>query len=486
MTERTEKNEDTIANRRFAKGGFLILTHVDTDVLAFHRIADSLDPEFAPVRVYNVSNLRDEDDAITFYDQVVPDAQVVFLKLLGGRASLPGFDYLVKLIERNGQWLIAIPGTEELDPELTAYTNAGVPLAHEAKAYLQLGGLENHRQFLYFLSDHLLATGFGYDAPSEQPRHGIYHRDVPDGSLQSWLKRSDGSKPTIGVLFYRSFLLTGNTSFVDTLVEVGEASGANVLPVYAYSLKDPAEDGDDMPPALRYFVADGRTTVDVIINTMSFAMGGSNPDEANSNEWSVDTMLRLGVPQIQAINAMTDSEQWMDSDNGLTPLDVAMNVAIPELDGRIISVPISFKEPYAASDSANGITGSPVVHNAARLDRVQRVIGLALRFAALRRKNNSEKRIAIALTNHNAKASRIANAVGLDSPASLLHLLHTMRDAGYDIGDLPEDGDELLHQLIERGNYDRDILTDQQLQNALARVPADRYRPGFAAMPESR
>ena len=107
MTERTEKNEGTIANRRFAKGGFLILTHVDTDVLAFHRIADSLDPEFAPVRVYNVSNLRDEDDAITFYDQVVPNAQVVFLKLLGGRASLPGLYYTVKLIEGNGQWPIA-------------------------------------------------------------------------------------------------------------------------------------------------------------------------------------------------------------------------------------------------------------------------------------------------------------------------------------------------------------------------------------------
>lgn len=467
--------------------GFLILTHVDTDVLAFHRIADTLDAEFSSVRVYNVSNLSEESDAIAFFDEAVPSARIVFLKLLGGRASLPGFDHLVRLIERNNQFLIAVPGTDDLDPELTAYSNAGVPLAHEAKAYLQLGGLENHKQFLYFLSDHLLATGFGYDAPAEQSRHGIYHPQVSDGSIESWRNRVDATKPTIGVLFYRSFLLTGNTSFVDTLVEVGEMAGANVLPVYAYSLKEPPEAGDDMPPALRYFLEDGKPTVDVIINTMSFAMGGSNPDEANSNEWSVDTMERLGVPQLQAVNAMTGSEQWMDSSNGLTPIDVAMNVAIPELDGRLVTVPISFKEPYQAkANGSNGIAGSPVLHNAANPERVTRVIKVALKFAALRRKPNSEKRIAVALTNHNAKASRIANAVGLDSPASLLHLLHVMGDAGYDVGELPDDSDSLLHQLIERGNYDRDLLTDEQLQNAVARVPASKYRQWFADMPESR
>ena len=53
----------------------------------------------------------------------------------------------------------------------------------------------------------------------------------------------------------------------------------------------------------------------------------------------------------------------------------------------------------------------------------------------LRRKPNADKRVAVVLTNYNAKASRIGNAVGLDTPASLLRLLHAMRAAGYDVGD---------------------------------------------------
>src|SRR5205085_10869131 len=133
------------------------------------------------------------------------------------------------------------------------------------------------------------------------------------------------------------------------------------------------------------------------------------------------------------------------------------------LDGRVISVPLSFKEAQAGIEAA----GTPVVRHVALRDRANRVMGLASRLAALRRKPNHEKRIAVVLTNHNAKASRIANAVGLDSPASLLHLLHCMRQAGYEVGDaLPPDADTLMADLVERGHYDRDLLTDAQLAGA--------------------
>jgi cobaltochelatase CobN len=120
-------------------------------------------------------------------------------------------------------------------------------------------------------------------------------------------------------------------------------------------------------------------------------------------------------------------------------------------------------------------------------DRVERVVRLALRQAALRRKPNAEKRIAFVLTNSTAKASRIGNAVGLDAPASLLALLHALRGAGYDVGDhLPPDGDTLIHALIDRCSYDRDILTEEQLYRA-TRVPAARYADWFADLaPENR
>ncbi len=469
--------------------GFVVLTQADTDLLALSRIAGWLDPEFPPVRAYTVNHLASEADAAAFFESVLPGAEVVLVRLYGGRASLPGFDALLRLAEQHGFWLIAIPGTDELDPELTACSNVGVPIAHEAKAYLQYSGLENYRQLLYFLSDHLLTTGFGYEPPAEQPRHGIYHPALREPGIEAWRAHADPARPTIGVLFYRSYLLTGNTAFIDALVEAGEAAGANMLPVYAYSMKDAPEPGEDVPPALRYFFPEHGAPVDVVINTMSFAMGGSSleGEGGEGGDWAVPILERLGVPQLQAIAAATSGERWDASDAGLTPLDVAMNVAIPELDGRIITVPIAFKERTSApAGGAGRLAGVDVVHHVPRLDRIQRVVGIALRLAALRRTPNAEKRIAVVLTNHNAKASRIANAVGLDSPASLLALLARMRDAGYAVGTLPPDPDALMHALIDRGHYDRELLTTEQLRGAAARVDPATYARWFEAIAPRR
>ena len=479
-----------------APGGRIVfLTHADTDVLAVASIAATLDPQLPRVRVHNVGGLHEEDEARAFFEATIPGAAIVLVKLHGGVRSLPAFADLVRIAERERAWLVAMPGTDDLDPELTAYSTVGVPVAHEAKAYFQLGGLENYRQCLYFLSDHLLATGIGYAAPAEQPRSGVYHPRVPEGTLDAWRARvaleGGPARPTLGVTFYRSYWLTGDTQFIDALVEAGDALGAHVLPVFAYSLKD--GDATDLPDALRYFVEGGvpggHATVDAVINTMSFAMGSSTPEERGDEEWAVDALRALDVPQLQAVNASISSAEWRASEGGLSPLDVAMNVAIPELDGRIITVPLSFKETMAfegAGDLEAGVDATTVVRHIAVRDRAERIVGLALRFAALRRKANADKRIAIVLTNHNAKAARIANAVGLDSPASLLHLLHAMRDAGYEVGDLPLDSDTLMADLVERGHYDRDLLTDAQLAGALARVPASRYAAWFQELPEMR
>ena len=184
------------------RGHILFLTHADTDVLALAAIADTLDPQLPPVHVHNVVGLRDEDTARDFFGREMPGAAILLVKLHGGVRSLPAFVDLMRIAEREDVRVVAMPGTDELDPELTAYSTAGVPVAHEAKAYFQLGGLENYRQCLYFLSDHLLATGIGYAPPAEQPRSGIYHPRVPDGTLEGFRKQADPAMPTVGVTFH--------------------------------------------------------------------------------------------------------------------------------------------------------------------------------------------------------------------------------------------------------------------------------------------
>src|SRR5262249_19336053 len=183
----------------------------------------------------------------------------------------------------------------------------------------------------------------------------------------------------------------------------------------------------------------------------------------------------------QAVCGGTARWQWEASQRGLNPLDTAMNVALPEFDGRIITVPISFKEPL------NGVAQSAeAIHYAPVADRVNRGAGPALRIAALRRKPNRDKRVAFILTNSPGKAAKIGNAVGLDAPASLMRVLTAMRDAGYHVEELPPNGDALIHALIDRCSYDETLLTAEQLAGAAGRVPVKEYARWFDDLPEGQ
>ncbi len=482
------------------EGGFVMLSHADTDLLALARVVERLGPDFPTVRGYQIGHVQNEEDACAFVDAVVPGADVVILRLLGGAGSFRGgFERVVERAAQDQQWLVCLPGTGTLDPELTAASNVGAAVAHEALAYLELGGLKNVEHLLRFLSDHLLTTGYGYDAPEPQPRHSVYYESAASGNAQA---------PTVGVLFYRSHLLAGNTAFVDAIIAAIEARGARALAVATSSLQDydavpgsAAESGeaDALPTALRFFMRDGEPRIDALITTTSFAAAtgaeGAATVGSSARQQRGDPFAILGVPIVQAITSTSRREPWATSLRGLTPIDTAMNVAIPELDGRIIGVPVSFKEPVIAGNyPSQGIedrrTNSDrqiaALAYAPEHDRIERTVGLALRLAALRAKPNPQKRIAFLLTDYNAKASRVGAAVGLDTPASLLRILAALRDAGYTIGALPEDPDTLLQMLIDRGSYDREALTAAQLASAAARVPGDRYKRWLAELPTLR
>jgi cobaltochelatase CobN len=340
--------------------------------------------------------------------------------------------------------------------------------------YFQAGGSTNLAQLLRYLSDHLLMTGFGYEPAQRLPEHGIYHPDLsPDASVADWLALRDPAKPSAGIVFYRAHWMSGNTRFIDALLEALEKRGMNVLPVFTASLR--SGDGE-LPSALRYFRTGESTHIDVLINTTSFAMGEITPGGATPAGWSVRVLDTLDVPVLQAITSGMTREQWQQSARGLNPLDAAMNVVLPEFDGRIITVPVSFKA-RAAGMPSEVIEYEPVP------ERVARVAGIAARFARLRAVPNAEKRVAFMFTNSSSKAAQIGNAVGLDAPASLMRILDAMRVAGYDVGTLPESGTALIHQLVARCSYDEIYLTGEQLNNAAGRVPAAQYATWFADLP---
>ncbi|HWB72261.1 MAG TPA: cobaltochelatase subunit CobN [Egibacteraceae bacterium] len=435
-----------------------LLTTADTEVLAAAAATRALPAGFPPVRALNPAAAG---DPVALADELMDDRpQVVLVRLLGGRRAWPdGFDRLARRCRAEGVALLAFGGEAAPDAELTAASTAPAGVLADAFEYLVQGGVGNLGQLLRFVADTLLRTGFGFAAPQALPDEGVWH---PAGAPPA----PDPARPTIGVVFYRTHWMSGNTAFVATLVEQLEAAGANALPVFCYSLRPRGSRGS--VGALDLVAG----KVDALVVTV-LAMGGANA--ADTDAWSVPALARLGVPVVQALCATTPRAAWEAATAGLSPLDTAMQVAMPEFDGRVVAVPFSFKE-----------TVEGVPRYVADPERAARVAGVALRLARLRRTPNAAKRVAIVLSNYPTRHARVGNAVGLDTPASAVRLLDALTAAGYDTGDWARrgwDGDRLVHALIAAGGHDREFLTDRQLGANPARVPADRYARWFARLP---
>jgi len=450
-----------------AKEGIVFLSHADTDLLTLHRALQFLPEDFPQTLGINLLAVKSEAHMAQLLDREIAGAKVIILRILGRPSTIPGFSELVSRVHKQGQHLIIVSGTSDFNPEYAAASTVPPDILQETLDYLDAGGHTNMVALLHYLSDRLLMTGFGFDAPLILPQHGIYHPELPENAvMDDWFKRSNGSWPTIGITFYRAHYISGNTAFVDAMIRVLEDMNLNVLPVFTASLKatDPVS---GWPEAFKFFRSDGRVLIDVLINTVSFAM------QDNSSKASAENILvKFDVPVLQAITSGMGRGTWESSSRGLNPLDTAMNVAIPEFDGRIITVPVSFKEK---GRDANGY--EPVE------DRITRVAGLALRFSRLRHLPNRSKKIAFIFTNSSTKASQIGNAVGLDAPESLMAMLQAMQAEDYTIGELPLSGTALIHELINRCSYDESYLTAQQLDSAIGQVPFIQYQQWFNELP---
>src|SRR5919106_217564 len=456
----------------------LFITTADTEILAAARASERMPEGFPRLICANPTVL---EDPAAFFEVELPGAGAVLVRLLGGRRAWPeGLEELRRRCARLEVPLLAFGGEAEPDAGLAALSTVPSGTVLEAFEYLRHGGVRNTENLLRFVADTVLVEGYGFEPASPLPEVGVYHPGLPEGSTgEELLTRHDPARPTVGVIFYRAHWMSGNTAFVDALVEALEAAGADALPVYCYSLRA-GPDGQVQGLELL------KERVDCLVTTV-LAGGGSNAADARRSgspqewlEWDVPALEELGVPVIQGICTTSTREAWLASDAGLSPLDTAWQVAIPEFDGRIIGVPFSFKERL---DEASPV-GAPLTLYKADPERTSRLAGFAARFANLKRIPNSEKRVAVLLSNYPTKHSRVGNAVGLDTPASAIGLLNAMRKTGYTVEGAPERGDELIHSLVAAGGHDLEFLTEAQLGNAAGRLGAKRYTEWFGRLPE--
>ncbi|WP_328848252.1 cobaltochelatase subunit CobN [Micromonospora zamorensis] len=421
----------------------LLLSTADTDLLAAR--ASGADYRLAnPARV-----AADEVPAL------LDGVDLVVVRLLGGRQAWP--DGLAAVLA-TGVPTVVLGGETLPDAQLMAISTVPSGVVTQALAYLVEGGPDNLAQLARFLSDTVLLTGEGFAPPAPTPAYGV-HGEHP----------TDPDRPTVGIVFYRAHTLAGNTGFVDVLADAVHKAGGNPLPIFCGSLRGLTTGAGPLGLFAR---------CDALLVTVLAAGGAVAADASGGGDedaWDVGALAALDVPIIQALCLTSTREQWAGSDAGLSPLDAAMQVAIPEFDGRIVSVPFSFKRI-----DADGLS----VY-AADAERAARVAGIAVRHARLRYVPNADKRVAVVLSSYPTKHSRVGNAVGLDTPVSAVRLFAALAEAGYDLGDAPppEDGDALIHALIAAGGHDVEWLTPEQLAAAEARIPGQTYRRWFDQVP---
>ncbi|MER6142605.1 cobaltochelatase subunit CobN [Streptomyces sparsogenes] len=431
----------------------LLLSTSDTDLLSA-RAAQSP----VPYRLANPARLPLDD-----LPALLDGAELVVVRLLGGvRAWQEGLDALLA----GDRPVVVLTGEQAPDAQLMEHSTVPVGIAAEAHAYLAHGGPENLAQLARFLSDTVLLTGHGFEPPAPAPSWGPLERAA----------REDVTGPRIAVLYYRAHHMSGNTAFVEALCQAVEDAGGRPLPLYVASLRAPEPE-----------LLEALAGADAVVTTV-LAAGGTRPAEASAGgddeAWDAGALAELDVPVLQALCLTGSRAAWEENDEGLSPLDAATQVAVPEFDGRLITVPFSFKETDR--------DGLPVY--VADPERAARVAGIAVRHARLRHIPAADKRLALVLSAYPTKHSRIGNAVGLDTPASAVALLRRLRAEGFDLGpeDGPDalpglvsgDGDELIRALIEAGGHDQDWLTEEQLARNPIRIPAADYRRWYGRLPQ--
>ncbi|WDZ78654.1 cobaltochelatase subunit CobN [Ensifer adhaerens] len=405
------------------------------------------------LRIASLMSLMHPMSVDTYVERTARHAKLIVVRPLGGASY---FRYLLEALHAAAvthQFQIAVlPGDDKPDPGLEPFSTVAADDRQRLWAYFTEGGADNAGLFLDYAE--ALVTGAEKPQPAKPllkagiwwPGRGVIGvsewqatNAAPGGSTET-----KAFEPTVAICFYRALVQSGETRPVEALITALAAEGVRALPVFVSSLKDVVSVG-----TLQAIFAEAAP--DVVMNATGFAVSSPGADRQPT------VLESTGAPVLQVIFSGSSRAQWETSPQGLMARDLAMNVALPEVDGRILARAVSFKAAsiYDAKVEANIVGHEPLE------DRVRFAANLAVNWAKLRRAEPAERRIAIVMANYPNRDGRLGNGVGLDTPAGTVEVLNAMTAEGYAVGEVPEDGDALMRYLMagptNAASHDREI-----------------------------
>ena len=427
----------------------VFVSAADTELAS---LADAHDPSLGTLRLVNLTALAHPMSVDQWVERTAARSRLVVVRCLGGASYWP---YGLERLLASGVPLVVLPGDDKPDASLDAFDRGPAALRERLWSYLIEGGPTNAAHFLRlaFAAAAGVADLDAAPPPARLPKAGVLDGYAAGGA--------EGER-VVAITFYRALVTGGNLEPIHALANALRERGCHPLPVFVSSLKDTVT-----VDAVRTAFAHARPAV--VINCTGFA--------ASSGDGESGTVLdEDGRIVLQAVLAATGEATWRASLQGLGARDLAMNVALPEVDGRVLAGPIAFK----SADEHDPRTQANIVRHRSVPELVDHAADLALGWARLRTKESGTRAVAMVLANYPNRDGRIGNGVGLDTPAGAMEVLRAMAEAGYPVADLPADGDGLLRHLS-------DGVTNAGTVGRTVRetMTVGEYRRHFDALPES-
>lgn len=397
----------------------IFMSHADTDIITLAQIVDEgLFSEFS-IRATNFSSLNNLYSTDLYIEKTIEKSKVIIIRCLGG---ISYSEYQINEIhnhcKKNNKPLIILSGDNKIDEQLLQKSTIDVNDYHQLNEYFKQGGKENITNAIKLIYSKHINNIYEFEEPKIILETGKY---------SSSIQNDNGA---VAIIFYKSLLQSGATLVIDEVVKDLEEKNINHIAIYTSSLKD-----DIQANIITNMLIENN--VQFVINTTSFCVGEINGTENKT------PFTALNCPVAQIILSNMPMDNWIESTTGLGVKDITMNIAMPEIDGRIISNAASFK----GLPDYNEKLQTTIVQIVPVLDRISNIVNLAKNYLGLQTKKNSDKTIALIFANYPNKNSRVGNGVGLDSPQSSINILKAMEKDGYKVPTF-QDGNEIIEYIL--------------------------------------
>jgi len=449
-------------------GDVVVISAADTELACLataQRQVIATNADAPSLRLASLLHLGHNMSVDLYVEDIIAKAKLVVVRLLGGHGYWPyGVEQVAGICRENNIPVAFLPGDDQPDAELSAFSTLPTEAQHRLWQFCVEGGLDNAVSFLGYCNELLSGEGH-WEEPKPLMKAGIYWPGSKSKGLDDLKAHWVEGQPVVSLIFYRALVQAGNLKAIDAIVTALKEKGLNPLPLYVASLKDGVSAG------IVETLFD-QTSPSVVLNTTAFAVS------APGKERSATPFDDADCPVLQVVLSGGNEEGWRENTTGLSARDIAMNVALPEVDGRILSRAVSFK----GLQERDELTEIDITHYQPVPDRIDFVADLAASWARLRGTNPSGRRVALILANYPNRDGRLGNGVGLDTPAGSIEVLRALAANGYNAENAPKDGAELIERLQEGPTND---LTARQTRKIDQSYALQDYEAFFKALPET-